>query len=181
MDRVWLLTWTTYGTWLSGDERGFVGRVRDDSGNSVIHNEPDTPCDAKQRGLRNYMQERMAGPVVLLSRNHAAPLLEQFQETARFRKWNLLACAIMANHIHMVVGVVGDPEPDTLLRDFKSYGSRRLNGDFTKPLSGTWWTSSGSTRKLPDDAAVLAAVKYVQNQSRPLLIWTADDRASGGA
>jgi hypothetical protein len=25
----WLLTSTTYGTWLPGDERGFVGRVRD--------------------------------------------------------------------------------------------------------------------------------------------------------
>jgi hypothetical protein len=32
MDRFWLLTWTTYGTWLPGDERGFVSEVRDDSG-----------------------------------------------------------------------------------------------------------------------------------------------------
>lgn len=28
MDRYWLLTWTTYGTCLPGDPRGFVGRVR---------------------------------------------------------------------------------------------------------------------------------------------------------
>ena len=27
--RYWLLTSTTYGTWLPGDERGFVGRVWD--------------------------------------------------------------------------------------------------------------------------------------------------------
>src|SRR5947209_816005 len=27
MDRYWFLTWTTYGTWLPGDARGFVGRV----------------------------------------------------------------------------------------------------------------------------------------------------------
>ena len=29
MDRYWLLTWTTYGTWLPGDARGFVSNVAD--------------------------------------------------------------------------------------------------------------------------------------------------------
>jgi hypothetical protein len=29
--RYWLLTWTTYGTWLPGDERGFVSPVRENS------------------------------------------------------------------------------------------------------------------------------------------------------
>ncbi len=29
MFRHWLLTSTFYGTWLPGDRRGFVGRVRD--------------------------------------------------------------------------------------------------------------------------------------------------------
>jgi len=32
----WLLTWTTYGTWLPGDERGFVGSVAE----SVLGNPP---------------------------------------------------------------------------------------------------------------------------------------------
>ncbi len=27
MDRYWFLTWTTYGPWLPGDRRGFVGPV----------------------------------------------------------------------------------------------------------------------------------------------------------
>ena len=29
--RYWLLTWTTYGTWLPGDDRGFVSPVRKSS------------------------------------------------------------------------------------------------------------------------------------------------------
>ena len=28
IDRNWFLTWTTYGTWLPGDPRGFVGSLR---------------------------------------------------------------------------------------------------------------------------------------------------------
>ena len=32
MDRHWFLTWTTYGSWLPGDPRGFVSQLRDDYG-----------------------------------------------------------------------------------------------------------------------------------------------------
>jgi len=32
----WLLTWTTYGTWLPGDERGFVGNVVEEATNDTI-------------------------------------------------------------------------------------------------------------------------------------------------
>lgn len=55
----------------------------------------------------------------------------------------------MANHVHLIVGVPGDPDPATLLRDFKSYASRALNlnsGD-SRPPSGTWWTEQGAKRK----------------------------------
>ena len=75
------------------------------------------------------------------------------------------------DHFHVVVGVPGDPDPDDLLRDFKSYASGGLNKLWTKPASDTWWTTSGSKRKLPDHNAVLAAIEYVKNQPNPLLIW----------
>lgn len=174
MNRVWLLTWTTYGTWLPGDERGFVSNVRDGDGPEVKHNTPGTPYDAKQRGLLIAAREQMAGEAVWLTAERANTLAGQLRETATFRGWSLLAVAIMANHVHLVVGVAGDPEPETLLRDFKSYGSRRLNQRFGKPTSGTWWTASGSRRKLPDERAVYAAVQYVRNQKRPLVVWVAE-------
>jgi len=84
----------------------------------------------------------------------------------------LLAVAIMANHIHCVLGVLGDPEPEDLLRDLKSYGSRALNRRWGKPKSETWWTESGSRRKLFDEGGVMFAVHYVEQQEFPLLIWT---------
>ena len=40
MDRYWLLTWTTYGTWLPGDRRGFVSNVLDGSGSSDPDHDP---------------------------------------------------------------------------------------------------------------------------------------------
>ena len=91
-----------------------------------------------------------------------------------------MAIAIMANHVHLVVGVPGDPPPEKILGDFKRYASRALNrregkcGDGERGASAPrWWTESGSKRKLPDENAVLAAVRYVVEQEYPLLIWTA--------
>jgi hypothetical protein len=36
----YLLTWTTYGSWLCGDERGFVSDIPDGEGGSSIRNRP---------------------------------------------------------------------------------------------------------------------------------------------
>ena len=177
MERFWFLTWTTYGTWLPGDERGFVSNVRDGDGPEVKHAEPGTPYDAKQRGLAYAAREQMVGDPVWLNREHADALADQFLETARFRGWSIPALAIMANHIHIVVGVPGDPEPETLLRDFKSYGSQRLNRLAGKPKSGTWWTAGGSRRILRDEEAIRTVIRYVRNQQRPLVIRTGEPAA----
>ncbi len=173
MDRYWLLTSTTYGSRLPGDQRGFVSPVRDQTGAEVIHNVPGTPVDAEISRLEAYSRDVMKGDPIRLNSEQAVALLEQFQETANYRGWQLLAVAVIANHIHIVVGLNGDPDPSDVLGDFKSYGSRRLNRKWSKPKSETWWTESGSKRKLPTHEAVLAAIRYVMQQEFPLLIWTA--------
>ena len=173
MDRYWLFTWTTYGSWLPGDKRGFVSNVRDGPSPEVRHNIPGTPYDANMPALEQAARRKLKGDPIRLIQGQADALLDQFQETAKYRQRQLLAVGIMANHCHIVVGTSGDPHPSKLVADFKSYGSRSLNQRWGKPDSDTWWTESGSKRKLPNEEAVLAAIKYVIEQEYPLLIWTA--------
>ena len=173
MDRHWLLTWVTYRTWLPGDERGFVSHVRTSSGRHVINNIPGTPRDANIPQLRRYVESQLKCDPIQLTLPRAESLLEQFHETVKYRNWYLWAVGIMANHLHVVVGVPGDPEPSKILGDLKSYGSRGWNQGWGKPKSNTWWADSGSKRKLPNDDAILCAIKYVVDQDYPLLIWTA--------
>jgi REP element-mobilizing transposase RayT len=175
MDRHWHLTWTTYGTWLPGDERGFVGKQVDVRGKAFIHNIPGTSYDAKVVPLHSAMAERLKCPPIYLVTAQAEALIEQFQETASHRCWKLLAAAVMRSHVHLVVGVPGDPEPETLLQAFKSYGSRKLNRMWTRPASDTWWTESGSKRKKSTEEAIVAAVCYVLDQPSPLVIWLHPD------
>ena len=52
-------------------------------------------------------------------------------------RWELLGVAVMAQHIHLVVGVGGDPDPEKIIGDFKSYGSRALNRRWGKPVNGS--------------------------------------------
>jgi hypothetical protein len=82
MDRFWLLTWTTYGTWMPGDERGFVTAVREEFGEQVIHNIPGTECDSNLPGLKRYALEQMTEVPVRLSKPRAEVILAQLQETA---------------------------------------------------------------------------------------------------
>jgi REP element-mobilizing transposase RayT len=166
-DRYWLLTWTTYGTWLPGDRRGFVSNVADNEGRGVRFNQPGTPCVKDVRPLRTFAAQDVE--VVWLTGEQAQTVTGQFRETAAHRGWGLLAAAVMRNHVHLVVGVPGDPEPENLMRDFKSYGSRALSLAFGR--RDRWWTQSGSKRKLPDEPAVVAAVRYVKNQEHPLVVW----------
>ena len=180
MDRFWLLTWTTYGTWLPGEDRGFVSNVRDGPGPEVRHNIPGTPVDRAMPGLKAAAQSRMKGEPVALTADQAAEIVAQVIETAKYRGWTLLAVAVMWNHVHVVVAVPGDPDPADLLRDFKSYAARRLNRRWGKPASGTWWTESGSRRILRGDGAVPGAVDYVaRRQPNPLAVWVAPEPGPG--
>jgi REP element-mobilizing transposase RayT len=171
MDRNWFLTWTTYGTWLPGDVRGFVGPVRKAQGERETHNTPGTPCDADLPGLRRFARQAMRGDPIWLTAEQARAVLDQTLETSAFRGWELLAAAVMANHVHLCVGVAGDPDPSAVLHSFKSYASRALNRRWPKPSSGTWWTESGSRRPLRGGGAVLGVVHYILHQERPLVDW----------
>ena len=113
----------------------------------------------------------MKGGAIRLTQEQAGEVLHQFRETATCRGWLLVAGAVMANHCHVVVGVPGDPEPETLLRDFKSYASRCLNKHWPRPENGSWWTESGSRRILKGDMAILGAAKYVRDQEYRLAAW----------
>ncbi len=169
--RYWLLTWTTYGTWLPGDRRGFVSPVRTISGELELHNIPGTPVDTDMPLLREHARSRMLGPPVWLTSAQAEVALSQFHETAAYRADELFAAAIMANHIHLVIGAKESRTSSAILGDLKSYASRVLNRRFARPASGTWWTESGSKRHLSNSSALESAIEYVRRQQSPLIVW----------
>lgn len=170
-ERVWFLTWTTYATWLPGDERGFVSPKFEKSSPEKRTNQPGTPYDQGHPELNRLAQSKVVGQPVYLTKPQSLIVQTQLNETACYRNWNIIAGAIMANHVHLLVGVKGDPDPATLLRDFKSYASRALNQQFPKPQSGKWWTEQGSKRIVKNVEGFENVRRYIMKQEKPLCIW----------
>src|SRR4051812_38607974 len=84
--RAWLLTNTTYGTWLPGDPRGCVASVRDlrpqelPSTIRFEHDIPGEPYEDEMPGLRAASAERLTDPPIFIDLAKAEDMLAQFQE-----------------------------------------------------------------------------------------------------
>ena len=155
-----LVTSTTYGNWLPGDERGFV----DGSEQNVY----GTPYRKAEPELKRYATELLKSETVFLDRKQAETILVQWQKETRKLDWHLFVVAVMSNHFHLVVAAPQDTDKAALLNRFKSRASFALNKHFGKR---TWWTSSGSVRFSFDEPALQARLNYVKNQKNPLILW----------
>jgi len=123
--------------------------------------------------LRESARKLLKASPIYLDGAKAEIIIAQFQETAKYRTWELHAIAIMNNHFHIVVTADEEIQSTDILGDFKSYASRVLNRRYGKPASGTWWTESGSRRPLPHQKALEEAVDYVlYRQPNPLVVWS---------
>ncbi len=177
----WLLTNTTYGTWLPGDPRGSVTSVRDERAYDSAHEErfehdrPGEEFEPYLPGLYRASVDRMRGAPLYFDLVQAELILTQFQETAAYRKWFLRAASLMHNHFHLVVLAADAFDPGKILADFKAYASRVLNARYGVPKSKTWWTNRGSKRKLTNERSLAAAVHYtLYKQYAPLVAFCSE-------
>jgi hypothetical protein len=128
----WLVSSTFYGQWLPGDPRGSVTNVRErriPDPRSLVRHEHDRPGEEYEPvipELQRAADGQLKGPPISLNLSQAEQLLDQFLETAHHRGWVPHAVSIMFNHVHLVVEAPTQFGKKELLRDFKSYGSRRL-------------------------------------------------------
>ena len=180
--RFWLITSTFYGNRLPGDERGFVGRVKEKRDGElgregrVVHNKVGEVVDADMPRLEAVAKSLLKQEPIRVNAEQAAVLVKQFQETCRIKGWSLLVTAVMADHVHWVVGIDEALHGRTARQALKAYGSGKLNEKWGMPAAETWWTEGGSDHALRDEQDIIDAVEYVLNQEFPLLIWKAQIR-----
>jgi hypothetical protein len=150
----YLLTWTTYGTWLPGDERGWVerpGQFRPPNlrleavARSLLKEEPCV-LDVEQRRL-----------VEAIIAKHCA-----------LRGWHLHVVNCRTTHVHVVV--TAGPRPEVVRDQFKAWCTRHLkalqragNPDLSQPVRLHWGTEGGSQRWLNDEESLAAAIRYVRD------------------
>ena len=145
-----LLTWTTYGTWLPGDERGWAWK-----GKGLQQPDPIR---------RQAAHDRMTEPACALDDEQRDLVEKTIKDHCRIRKWHLHAVNCRTNHVHVVVSAHRDPED---IRDqFKAWCTRKLKELQRRrheSVRENWWTERGSQRYLGDEVSLEAAIRYVQD------------------
>jgi REP element-mobilizing transposase RayT len=139
----YFITCVTYGTWLPGDDRGWV----------EYHRGWKLPDPARHLEAEAKMNEDAC--ILNLPQRTAVNL--QVRETCDYRGWTLHAVNCRSNHMHIVVTA-----PNTSSRkvriDLKAWATRRLKK--FDPSRDNWWAERGSIRWLFDAEGLEATIFY---------------------
>ena len=98
------LTWTTYGSWLPGDERGWVDK-------------PGQFMAPDQR-LKFMAQMRMTEPEMSLDPPQRDVVETTIAEHCRIRGWHLHTARCRTQHVHVVVSAA-ECDPDDVLNQLR--------------------------------------------------------------
>ena len=160
-------TWTTYGTWLPGDERGHVSHTLQATGDwdQRVNSVGAPPASGHER-TRELARSLMKHDAVMLNLEQAMQVAIALVDAVAKRGWRIGRAAIMANHVHVVTF---DTPPDgvAVRRILKGTTQAALTDRAGAPQR--WWTAGGSDRYKNDDAAIENALRYVENQERILV------------
>ena len=140
-----LITWTTYGTWLPGDIRGWRKR---ESGEQL-----------PRHLLERWCREQMTGETILLSANDRATVEDTCHEHCEFRGWRLFAVNARSNHVHAVVAA--NEKPQKVRDQLKANCTRRLRTQEQPLIARRTWTRGGDCSILNGDDDIENAIVYV--------------------
>ena len=150
----YLITFTTYGTWLHGDKRGSVDKE---------HNQYTSSFIAPRSVLQRKEQSALKNPPFILGKSQREAVLEAILQVCKFRGWFAHAVHVRANHVHIVV--TGSAKPEKMMTDFKAYGTRAIKNCIeSESVLERYWTQHGSTKYLWTKQALVSAISYVNNE-----------------
>jgi REP element-mobilizing transposase RayT len=147
----YFLTWTCYGTWLPGDERGWTKWHKGDQ--------------LPQPLLADWCREQMVEKPVVLNETQRAIVNETIARHCELRAWHLHGVNCRSNHCHAVI-TAANHTGEQVRDQLKAWSTRKLKdqqrsqGVAEASLREHWWTRKGSVRYLFDDESLDAAIIY---------------------
>jgi hypothetical protein len=140
----YFLTWTTYGTWLPGDERGWVRKHE--------------PVQAPNALFVEMAQAQMKEPAYHLSAHERQIVEDTIRAHADKRNWPLHAINARSNHIHVVLTAAGY-RPKVVRDQLKAWCTRKLK--HSGIARERFWTEGGSCRWINTEDDLQSAILYV--------------------
>jgi len=141
----YMVTWTTYGSWLPGDKRGYVENGRVLEGNKPILK----ACEK----LQKY-------PTVKLNQSEKEIVRAAILKEAERIGQKIETLAVRTNHIHLAARP-GEKSIERTVSMYKSAATRALRSRRKGPV----WTKSFDKRFCFSEADLSSRIKYIRNHN----------------
>ncbi len=139
----YMLTWTTYGTWLQGDGRGYVKDGETFGGNER---------------LREANRERQKGATKRLSEWNKEIVRQAIFSEAKKLGQTLQTVVVCSNHVHVVARCIDEPIEVVVAR-YKKAATQALK---KRGYDGKVWTRGYDKRFCFDEEALRERIEYVR-------------------
>ena len=138
-----MVTWTTYGTWLQGDKRGYV---------------KDGEVVKKNEQLRRDNERKLVNNAVRLGGQEKKLVGTAIRKEAEKYGIEMEALAVCSNHVHAVLWY-SDFRIVSIVRRFKQAGRIAL---INQGVDGKVWTAGFDKRFCFDEEGLKARIEYVK-------------------
>lgn len=140
------ITWTVYGTFLQGHERGWRKRR--------------TGQQLPAPRLTQWHRDRLNHAVLLLNNNQRQAVENEVARLAGFRNWHLWTTNARTNHVHTVVTATGYAG-STVRDQLKANCTRVLREQWAQFNDRPVWTTGGDWQCVNTEEELEAVIQYV--------------------
>ena len=141
----YMVTFTTYGTWLQGHKRGYVK-------NGETYEESE--------GLKKANKEAQKDRRFVLPNKSRELVRKAILDEAEILGQEIYAISVSATHVHIAAGVINEPIETAVAR----YKIRAIKKIRSTGIQGKIWTKGFDKRFCFDEEALKARVEYVKRQ-----------------
>ncbi len=143
----YMVTWTTYGSWLQGDNRGYVK-----DGKILQNNET----------LRKENIKRLKSPIVELSPQQQKIVREAIFNKAENLDQKIYSIAVHSKHVHIVAGKTS-VSIEMIVSHYKNAARLALR---TSGFIGKVWTKGFDKRYCLNQQQLKSRIEYVRNHQK---------------
>ncbi|MGH7199859.1 MAG: transposase [Planctomycetaceae bacterium] len=173
------LIWTAYGWWLPNDPRGSMSeeiRVERIAGLGDLHYGRKTaqPVSSEIRAFYQQAGRTLLCPLLTLEGKDIAVVAASFAETIHERRYTCYACAIMPDHVHMLIRRHRD-KAEEMIEHLQSASRDALVAAGRRDDFHPVWGGPGWKVFLESQADMRRIVAYIRNNpvkaGRPVQEW----------
>jgi REP element-mobilizing transposase RayT len=143
----YMVTWTTYGTWLQGDERGYVKESK------IL------PRDEKIKEICQRLQKQ---PAVILDEDEKQTVQQAILTESKKIGQTVKALAVCTNHLHLVA----EPCRESIEKIVSRYKNVAMFALYKLGRNGRIWTHGFDKRFCFTEDELTRKIEYVRRHSQ---------------